>query len=471
VAEAARGHVIAEFAATVREGAGPTARELAEEERVLLRQIDTLTVRLADLTGAAGSEDLRLEQSRTRSLLERTRSAYEDLLVRSSSSITSPTRILSDVNAVRSVLAVDEALVEFLVTEASLLTFVVTRDTLVAARTPIQGDDLAARARIARELAGRVDAPASTVRATFAELGRVLFGNGAVREVLSDRKRMVVVAHADLVYVPFAALIDPHSGRYVSDDVSIQQVPSAALLAEIRGRPSGQVVSSGAAFAPFPSQLPFTAVEARAVRPNGVKTHVIIGKSATERAVRGALWSAAIVHVSTHGVLNPSNALFSRVELVRGRGRNLTTGDDGRLEVHEILTLTSRSLLVFLSGCETGVGAAGATTFDRGEDYTTLAQAFLVAGASNVVATLWQVQDEAAAVLAARFYDAFDAVGSGAATLSDALAAAQRVIRSDPRYAAPYFWAGYTLSGSGEWKSAPRNAAPVRATSGNASVP
>ena len=74
--------------------------------------------------------------------------------------------------------------------------------------------------------------------------------------------------------------------------------------------------------------------------------------------------------------MNSRNSLFSRIELTPGSGE---PGDDGRLEVHELLRLRIRSPLVFLSGCETGVGAAWSNQFARGEDYATLAQAFLYA--------------------------------------------------------------------------------------------
>ena len=76
------------------------------------------------------------------------------------------------------------------------------------------------------------------------------------------------------------------------------------------------------------------------------------------------------------------------------------------LEVHEVVGLLVRSRLVFLSGCETGLGAAGARAFAAGEDYATLARAFHYAGAREVVATLWRVEDRGAAEFAAkiRFY-------------------------------------------------------------------
>ena len=98
---------------------------------------------------------------------------------------------------------------------------------------------------------------------------------------------------------------------------------------------------------------------------------------------------------------------------------------------------------MFLSGCETGAGQAWSSSFARGEDYATLATAFLYAGASNVVATLWRIEDQGAATFAVRFYYHLKRHSP-----TDALALAQRdLIRSD-RYEAPYYWAGYRLAGA-----------------------
>ena len=134
--------------------------------------------------------------------------------------------------------------------------------------------------------------------------------------------------------------------------------------------------------------------------------------------------------------------MFSRLEVARGSDRE--SADDGRLEVHEVLGVTVNAPTVFLSGCETGVGGAWATDFARGEDYATLAQAFLYAGARNVIATLWQVEDAGAAAFAQQFYARFPDVEPGAA-----LAEAQRAMLSDPEYDAPYHWAGYQIAGDG----------------------
>jgi CHAT domain-containing protein len=143
-------------------------------------------------------------------------------------------------------------------------------------------------------------------------------------------------------------------------------------------------------------------------------------------------------------VLNAGNPLFSRIELAGDPAG--PQSNNGRLEMHELLRLTATSPLVFLSGCETGLGSAWSTPFETGEDYTTVAQAFLLAGASNVVATLWRIDDAGASVFAGRFYDAALRMAP-----PEALAEAQRAMIADSRYSNPYYWAAYDVSGNGFW--------------------
>ena len=76
------------------------------------------------------------------------------------------------------------------------------------------------------------------------------------------------------------------------------------------------------------------------------------------------------------------------------------------------------------------------------------------AGASNVIVTLWRIDDAGAAEFARRFYRGLERVGSVAA-----LAEAQREMAADPRWASPYYWAGYTLSGEGRLPGPPQGAA------------
>jgi CHAT domain-containing protein len=218
-------------------------------------------------------------------------------------------------------------------------------------------------------------------------------------------------------------------------------MPSAAAMTVARGRPS-RSSEPLTLLTPVPAELPGTRAEAVAVARTVTKATRLVGAAATEAALRHALARGGDVHVATHGVMNARSPMFSRMDLARGTGE---ASDDGRFEVHELLGMRVRSPLVFLSGCETALGASWSTSFVRGEDFTTLAQAFLYAGAGSVVATLWRIDDEGAAVFAATFYDAMRT-----RTPLDALASAQRVLLRDPRYArfsSPRYWAAYVLAG------------------------
>ena len=128
------------------------------------------------------------------------------------------------------------------------------------------------------------------------------------------------------------------------------------------------------------------------------------------------------MHLATYGVLNKHNPLFSFVEL------NAGSGEDGRLEVHEVFGLKLRARLLVLSACQTGLAAGTLADVPAGDDWVGLVQAFLFAGADNVVATLWPVQDLATARFMQRFYEGL-ARGQAEA---DALAEAQRGALRDP---------------------------------------
>jgi CHAT domain-containing protein len=152
--------------------------------------------------------------------------------------------------------------------------------------------------------------------------------------------------------------------------------------------------------------------------------------------------------------VNQVNPMFSQIRLAAGSGGR--TDDNGTVDVHELLQLPVRSSLVYLSGCETAAGSSWSTAFRRSQDYATLSQALLYAGADNVIATLWRIDDTGAGVFAARFYEALNS-----RDLISALATAQRQMILDKRYSAPRYWAAYTLSGAGFVKSRPQSGAEV----------
>ena len=452
VADAARGRVLLDYLAGAESGIrrSMVQRDFAERQR-LLREIDALVAKLQEVRSRPRRErgpDDSVQGTELERRLAAARAQYEALLIRLAE--TDPTRSglagarAASAGTVRAALQRDEALLEYLATPDQLILFVVRHDTTYALRHPVSSADLENRVRLARALMATPDARARAtpaLTALYTELVSPAEQNGWFRGI----RHLIVIPHGVLSYLPFAGLVDARTGRALVDDYSVENLPSAEALPLLRASP---VVAARSVqttiFAPFPNQLRATAAEAAAVAQTVANSRTVTGGGATEAALRQALSDGGIVHVATHGVMTPANPLFSSIQLAPGRTRSGSSEDDGRLEVHELLGLTSASPLVFLSGCETALGGARATLFARSEDYATLAQAFLFTGVRGVVATLWRIDDEGAAEFAQRFY-----VHLASHSAADALAAAQRDLRADPRWASPYYWAAYTLVGDG----------------------
>ena len=99
--------------------------------------------------------------------------------------------------------------------------------------------------------------------------------------------------------------------------------------------------------------------------------------------------------------------------------------------------------LVVLSACQTGLGSGRMSDVPAGDDWVGLVQSFQAAGARNVIATLWPVDDRATADLMRDFYGELRAGRSE----MDALAAAQRRALRRAGTGSPFYWAGFVLDG------------------------
>jgi CHAT domain-containing protein len=255
---------------------------------------------------------------------------------------------------------------------------------------------------------------------------------------LNGVTRLTIVAEGSLSALPFAALWNNASGRFVIEDYVVRYLPSPAALVSLVEEP-GHAPASLTVFAPLPDSLPGTRTEARAIATVFPAVVTLVGPAATEERFRAALMENRAVHVASHGSHNSQNPLFSR--MIVGRERSSAPSNDGRLEVHEILGLTTRAPLVFLSGCETAVGSAGEGAFGQGSQEGSLAHAFLIAGATTVVATLWRIDDASAAGLAESFYTY---LRRGSAP-DQALALAQRQALAKRK---DFTWAAYDVFGA-----------------------
>jgi CHAT domain-containing protein len=165
---------------------------------------------------------------------------------------------------------------------------------------------------------------------------------------------------------------------------------------------------------------------AEAMRGRTVRQFV--GAAATEGAVRAHAPGAAVLHFAAHARPNPHQPEYGRVTLFPAGD------DDGVLHVHETRRLRLPGSLVVLSACESAAGRMVA-----GEGPLSLSRAFLQAGASGVVGTVWPV-GEATTQLMGRFYRELAAGQSTA----DALRAAKQSLLHGA-YPSPLDWAAFSL--------------------------
>jgi CHAT domain-containing protein/Tfp pilus assembly protein PilF len=321
-----------------------------------------------------------------------------------------------------------------------------------------------------------------------AELSRMILGPVAAE---LGRKRLAIVSDGVLQYMPFGALPAPDSAgaapkwRPLIVDHEVVSLPSASVLATMRREMSERpraartvAVFSDPVFNPEDPRVNQAKVHGEKSNRDQSKTESDLARSAEETgltsferlihtrkeadaivalatpeqgfkaldftASRATVTSAGldqyrIVHFATHGLLNSRNPELSGIvlSLVDEAGH----AQDGFLRAYEIYNLKLNADLVVLSACGTALGKE-----IKGEGLAGLTRGFMYAGTPRVIASLWNVRDEATAELMKRFYRNMlvDKLSPAAA-----LREAQISMWREPRWTAPYYWAGFALQG--EW--------------------
>lgn len=265
-----------------------------------------------------------------------------------------------------------------------------------------------------------------------------------------------------LALQPFAALPGRNAGHYLLEEYAFALAPVPQLLVQASTPPNqtapsllilGDVDFGAAPGTSSPGQLSrsaFRGTDATAFSPlKETRKEIdaitrlfhrrfplapvtrLAGEAATEGAVKPALSSHSILHLSTHGFVfaDPTEAdatkneqahrpdMLTRMEglsatmsidprsraglALTGANRPLEVGqDDGTLTALEVNALDLRAVeLVVMSACETAIG-----TDARGEGMLGLQRAFQAAGAKSILSTLWKVDDRATRLVMERFY-------------------------------------------------------------------
>jgi CHAT domain-containing protein/tetratricopeptide (TPR) repeat protein len=189
------------------------------------------------------------------------------------------------------------------------------------------------------------------------------------------------------------------------------------------------------------ARLPFTRKEAQAILemvPARERLAALDFAASQFTVFRPELAQYRYVHIATHGLLNSLRPELSGIvlSLVNERGAD----QDGFLRAHEVFDLRLPVEMVVLSGCQTGLGKE-----IKGEGLVGLTRGFMYAGASRVMVSLWEVNDQATSRLMARLYQGL--LGKRRLSPAAALREAQVSIWRDKRWNAPYYWAAFTLQG------------------------
>jgi CHAT domain-containing protein len=187
------------------------------------------------------------------------------------------------------------------------------------------------------------------------------------------------------------------------------------------------------------NDLPSSIEEVRSAAQalGGLRPVLELGNAATKTALANIdLSQYSVIHFAVHAVVNPKMPDTAALILHSDPPRA-----DGFLEAREILRLRLNSQMVVLSACDTAVGRL------QGEEgVSNLSRAFLIAGSSSVVSTLWPVDDTYSLFLMKKFYQHL-AAGQEEA---DALRAAKLdVIETFGSTTSPLYWAAFTIEGNG----------------------
>lgn len=263
-------------------------------------------------------------------------------------------------------------------------------------------------------------------------------------EISSERiKRLVVVPDQPLHDLPFAVLRNAKTARYLIQEFELERVANASVYAQTkqtRLAPLHAVVTVGdPAFDrnAYPSlpPLPAARAEAVAVGREYAQSHVLVGASATFPVLTASVPTADVVHIAAHTA--PSEDEQQVLKLVLAP----SSRHAGACGVAEVAGLPlKKGSVVVVSGCRTGTSREPGTLRD-------FAGAFLAGGASNVVATLWDIEDRSSQSFALLFHRALRRCGAAVTATREAQLA--MLASSNPKLRNPRAWSGFQVFGVG----------------------
>lgn len=468
---------------------------LLEKEESLTQQFAALNDHRLRLMAAPNTEEqVKTLSAKSESVLKQF-SNLESAIRESSpeyAALTQPPTItIRDVQ--QQLLDRDTILIEYSLGDVHSYLWLITSDSVSMHELPGRSQI----ERLALRVYGSMSQPLADNQKVLDSIALSTFILGPVANQL-ENKRLLVVADGALNYIPFAALPIPGEKprRVLVTEHEVINLPSASVLMSLRRahmemhEPQRSVAvladpvfsaedprlmhskdskkhgiernptneddvqrsieltrsrwvrdlsSHGGNTLQFP-RLTYSRREADAIVstvPAGQSLEILDFSASRLEMLNPQLAEYKILHVATHGVFDPQHPEFSGLlfSLFDKHGNPQI----GLLSLQDIYNLNLPIEMVVLSACKTALGKD-----ITGEGIVGLTRGFMYAGASRVVASLWNVNDVATAQFMADFYRAMERNHLRPAA---ALRSAQLQMKRQKRWSSPYYWAAFQLQG------------------------
>ena len=395
-------------------------KEKPEEDRDPLK-LETLTKTLAETEGEFNQWMMKLKFQN--------RKMYDALSIKPAT--------LGDVQ--RQVPA-GAVFLEYFISPEELYVFCIGREYFLARSTAIAETEL--NTLVSRFVRGCQEPPSGGPDDRLLGQARRLYDVliAPVKDVVAKYETVVIVPFGPLYYLPFHALVTDESGKpeYLIERKRISYTTSATFADILKDQVRGHKSFMG--FGDPDGSLPAATAELQGLQDKIFKSgaKVFTSGKATKEAFFAQAKNADILHLATHGVIE-TNPLESYLLFA---GATKETQELTLLEVAGYTALREKNSLVFLSACQT---AKEATKSGSGSELITLAEAFAMAGAPTLIATLWEVEDNATRLFSETFYDQ---LANKNKDKLDAMRAGQIALIRSTEYAHPFYWASFLMIGS-----------------------
>jgi len=447
-----------------RELAGPlpapgTQRAAATDVTTLDTQIAAKRHRLALVMEQPDPSAEKIEALRSDIGLLRTRLDLAQARNDQTSAATPKRRILTSSAALQSALSPDAVLLVYQLGENRSWLWSITREAVslheLAARSEIE--------RAVRFLYGTWSTPVSANSSLAPEISashRIL---GSVMATLRAKRAVTIVPDGNLRSLPFGALLldagaGERSERLAQTHTVIlrptlnREPPARALpsTAEVGNRillvgdptVASEPKGTRSEFLTDPwswQPLPRTRQEVQTIAhiASGWRSYVLLGAEANKTALLSMpLDTFRAIHFATHARLDVQDPQLSSIALSSREASFAASAST--LTVREILSFPLQAETVVLSACEASLGKSYRGKFSFG-----LSEAFLLAGARNVLGSLWRVSDESAQEYMRHFYEEYVRHDASPAVAAQAAA---RALSQAPAFSHPYYWAAFVVT-------------------------